>query len=452
VENEILASAVVIVLSMALVIAQTAQLPDIEREFIRASLLAHIVSAAVLLYLMDYVFPESDSHSYIRNGGRMANLMWDDFGNWFPEVIRTALRLPHWFPNGLAGAQGATESMTAFVGMAMFLTSNASFAVQLALSIASFFGKWCLYRGLQETLPHETFRRPLLISTMLIPSIVLWTAGIVKESLAVTGLGIAVLGFSRLVRATRINSLATFALGSLLVMLIKPYLLFPLALACGAWFFAIKTTGRRAPKPIYIALAAAGAIAAVAGLGALFPEFSVDRIAESTAQQQQLGIQAGGGSAYSLGLSRNAGMLEQVLLAPTALVTTLMRPFLFEAHNFTSLLAASEMTALLALLLVAIRRNTFGSVRARIAETPLLLFALTFVVLGGVALGLATTNFGTLSRYRVPIMPFYVAFVLLLGIPADAWARATKPNAAPSATKLVPRRTVRAGTAVPAPR
>jgi len=44
-----------------------------------------------------------------------------------------------------------------------------------------------------------------------------------------------------------------------------------------------------------------------------------------------------------------------------------------------------------------------------------------------VAVGLATTNLGTLSRYRMPMMPFYVTFILLLGQQLTERTRTPQP-------------------------
>jgi hypothetical protein len=49
-----------------------------------------------------------------------------------------------------------------------------------------------------------------------------------------------------------------------------------------------------------------------------------------------------------------------------------------------------------------------------------------FVITCAVAVGIATTNIGTLSRYRVPLMPLYVLLVAVLGYRRSA---SSKPSA-----------------------
>jgi hypothetical protein len=45
---------------------------------------------------------------------------------------------------------------------------------------------------------------------------------------------------------------------------------------------------------------------------------------------------------------------------------------------------------------------------------PLLVFAFMFVLGLGVAVGLTSTNLGTLSRYRVPLVPFFASLLVVL--------------------------------------
>jgi hypothetical protein len=50
--------------------------------------------------------------------------------------------------------------------------------------------------------------------------------------------------------------------------------------------------------------------------------------------------------------------------------------------------------------------------RTLTSSSPLM-FCAAFTLTLGVAVGLATTNLGTLSRYRMPLVPFFVAMVLV---------------------------------------
>ena len=105
----------------------------------------------------------------------------------------------------------------------------------------------------------------------------------------------------------------------------------------------------------------------------------------------------------------------------------LARPLPFEAHNLTSGLAALEMSAMLLALIVAVVRARPAGFFRTLRESPVLLFALIFALVSAAPIGLATTNFGTLSRYRAPIIPFYAGFVAIL---FAKYRRAPAPRAA----------------------
>jgi hypothetical protein len=53
-------------------------------------------------------------------------------------------------------------------------------------------------------------------------------------------------------------------------------------------------------------------------------------------------------------------------------------------------------------------------------EDPFLVFCVVFVIAFGIAVGLTSTNLGTLSRYRSPLLPFFVVLLLVLGKPHRA--------------------------------
>ncbi len=97
--------------------------------------------------------------------------------------------------------------------------------------------------------------------------------------------------------------------------------------------------------------------------------------------------------------------------APVAAVTVLFRPFVFEAHNFQSLLAAIEGTALLVLCLLRFRW-VWAAMRS-LRRQPYVVFCLVFSVLFIVAYS-SFANFGLLARERVQLYPL---FLVLISIP-----------------------------------
>jgi hypothetical protein len=65
-------------------------------------------------------------------------------------------------------------------------------------------------------------------------------------------------------------------------------------------------------------------------------------------------------------------------------------------------------------------------------RNPLLRFALCFTVLFGTGVGLATTNMGTLSRYRIPLMPLFGPIIFYLYNRAQSPRRLALPVTTPA--------------------
>jgi hypothetical protein len=78
------------------------------------------------------------------------------------------------------------------------------------------------------------------------------------------------------------------------------------------------------------------------------------------------------------------------------------------------LLAAIENTILLLLTLFLLVRVGFRKVYTLIQNQPLLVFSLVFSIFFAFAVGLSTSNFGALVRYKIPAMPFYASAILIL--------------------------------------
>jgi hypothetical protein len=99
-------------------------------------------------------------------------------------------------------------------------------------------------------------------------------------------------------------------------------------------------------------------------------------------------------------------------LAPQAVNVSLFRPYLWEVNNPLMLLAALESLALLGLTIFVIIRAR-GTIFRWLVQ-PEVLFCLAFSLIFAFSVGVSTYNFGTLSRYKIPLMPFYLVAIGLI--------------------------------------
>jgi len=82
-------------------------------------------------------------------------------------------------------------------------------------------------------------------------------------------------------------------------------------------------------------------------------------------------------------------------LAPAAVNVSLFRPYLWEIKNLLMMISSLEAFVLLILTVYVIIKATT------------VLFCLLFALSYAFAVGVSTYNFGSLVRYKIPMMPFY---------------------------------------------
>jgi hypothetical protein len=101
-----------------------------------------------------------------------------------------------------------------------------------------------------------------------------------------------------------------------------------------------------------------------------------------------------------------------IRLAPQAVNVSLFRPYLWEVNNPLMLLSGLESTVLLLLsLYILFRENIRVFTAIRQADV---FFALVFSITFAFAVGVSTYNFGTLVRYKIPMLPFFALALILI--------------------------------------
>jgi hypothetical protein len=393
-----------------------------ERKWLGWAFAGRMAAAFALVGYHEYVFRGGDMLWYVQNGRNIAALLRIDFGRWAPEVFGLLIHAENALPVTDVLAGTPTGSMSAIAGILLFLTGDSLIGACLLVAFASHVGCTCLFRALEPELsPSE--RRGALIATQLLPSVVFWTSGIVKEGIVMGGLGFLALGFANALRG-KFRTIPVGIFGAFVVALIKPYVAIAFAFAFGA--AALFTRRTRFGWPTRIAGVVLGA-AGVVLLARFFPEFGVERLGETMARSQYFYSVSGGGSNLDFGTAREediagASLGTQLQFLPLAIINALTRPLPFDIRNASQAFAAVEMTALIWMVGRAILRVGPRMMWSRIRESRWKMLCFGFVLAFAVPVGLATRNLGTLSRYRVPMMPAYVALVLALQ-PAPARRR-----------------------------
>lgn len=408
-----------LVVGLVLASALLRSYPDNERSLLWASFGLHTLSAVAVIVIVRGVYGSGDMFGYFQAGKFFAGRLRSDFFDMGPRLIEILFQRspPLPFPGIMAGSN--TGSMQAISGFICLFSGESIYGACLLVAFVSFVAKLALFNAMKTGLPEVPSAR-LAVACMLVPSAVFWSSGLLKEPIAVAGLSAMVHGGSAIVHRNRWLSGMLYVVGGGVVAgLFKGYLLPPFGIGAGFYYVsrAFFASGRTI-QPRFLVLGVVVALLSVLITGAALPHFAPETFAEEAHDAQAIGQRVTGGSTYSYG---EGSLISQV---PLALATVLYRPLVFEASSPLMFISALETLAAAILTIIGLSRTPLNVTVRDILVRPALCFCLGFVLTLAVGVGLTSTNLGTLSRYRVPLVPFYATLLMVL---ANRRAAATSP-------------------------
>jgi len=141
-------------------------------------------------------------------------------------------------------------------------------------------------------------------------------------------------------------------------------------------------------------------------------QYKLDTLMDKTEYQRKV-VEDLAANGVALGSNFSINTSNPVLLVVNSLVATLFRPFPWEVSSPAMIFSAIEAALFLFLMLNFFFRRGFKKFFNTIFKDPRLLMCFVFTVVFGLAVGASTANFGALSRYKIPCMPFFAVTVLL---------------------------------------
>ena len=202
-----------------------------------------------------------------------------------------------------------------------------------------------------------------------------------------------------------------------LIITVKAYIMFALlpGLLIFANFEKIKTIQSTFVKvaiiPIAIAVIFLIANTIFFDLNDLFGKYSADKLLEEAAvQNADLQRSVYGSNSFSIGEFEPtlSGVLQKFLPAVNAAI---FRPYIWETGSPTMLISGIENLILSCLTIFILLKSPLKLIKT-IRTDPFLIFCLLFTLILGFGVGLSTSNFGALVRYKIPFLPFYVFLIL----------------------------------------
>lgn len=313
------------------------------------------------------------------------------------------------------------------------LSIDSFFGCTILVSWLCFGGIWRLYRVFVEEYP--SLQKELAIAFLFIPSVAFWGSGIMKDTYTLTAacwMTSSVYGLFLKRRNVFWNVVYVFVSAYIMISM-KPYIFVALLPGTLIWvvFNRIQKIENQvvkllsAPVIIMLGLVVGSALFAQTA-GQLQDYGSVDTMLDkAVATQEDLQRDAYGGNSFDIGNIDPSlgGLLSK---APSAIFAGLFRPTLLDVKNPIMLISALENTALMLFLLYMVYSVGVFTFAKYVLSKPMIMFSFVFAIFFAFAVGLTTSNFGSLVRYKIPSLPFLFASLYMIRCNKEQDARAYK--------------------------
>jgi hypothetical protein len=395
------------------------------RRFFLPALWVKFAGAIMMGLLYQFWYGGGDTFNYFTHGSRW---IWEAFNADF----LTGLQLL--FESGGASRQPETFQysqhiwyyrdpksffVVRIVALIDLFTLHTYSATALFFAAFSFSGMWAFYSAVAKKYPANLSW--LAIALLFVPSVAFWGSGILKDTITLGALGWLTYAMIHIIDLkNRRIFYWMVALGSAwLIFNIKIYILICYLPTLVVWAYwkqikAVRSTVIRIlVAPILLLFFGVIGFAVLNQVSAQSDTYSLDAIAERAAItaydiRYGWGARTDGDGGYDLGVLD--GTWQSMLrLMPAAINVSLFRPYIWEVRNPLMLLAALEA---LSVMIFSLWIFIYPKQLNFVYNDPFMLFCLIFSLLFAFAVGVSTANFGTLMRYKIPMMPFFLLVLI----------------------------------------
>ncbi len=399
----------------------------IRRYFIPA-LSAKLLGAIALGLIYQFYYHGGDTFNFFKDSEAIweafldspwigLRIIFAEVGDYSPELYQYTKKI-YFFSYGDAATYNVIR-LSGFLSIISFHTYTVN---ALFFALISFSGTWAMYRVFYDMYP--TLHWPLAVAVFFIPSVFFWGSGLMKDTIALGALGWAFYGFyfALIRRRDIIWNLGILLFSILVVRSVKVYIIGSFLPAAFLWLFLeyrtqIKSKAlRQVSFPFLLMLSIPFGYLSLIQITADNERYQLENIAataKTTADWLAYVSEQQGGSGYSLGEFEwtPVGLAS---VAPRAIWLGLFQPHLWQATNPVMLLSAVEATIFLIITIRIILSTSILKLYHLSLAQPIILFCLIFSLILAFGVAIASYNFGTLVRYRIPMMPFYLTLLYII--------------------------------------
>ena len=383
------------------------------------------VFSTVAFIVYSVLFKGDSMSLYYPEGINIAKLIIKDFSNirllFIPGKDFDENLLADSFNRGYFASE-SNYFIARLVAVFSFVTVGSYSCITLIFSMISFSGVWRLYKFFYEQYPH--LHKKLAIAIIYLPTFVFWSSGILKDPICTGMMGWLSYGLYNLlikkqglIKNSLTVTISAFILGTIKLYILVSYLPFLLLFIVLQYVLMAKHFVTKAS--IFVAIL----ISSIVGIYILTDKLkeemgglALDKLTESVkiTQDNFVNISDQAESSFSLGVTFDGSTGSLVKIAPAAITATLFRPYLWESKKISTLLSSMESLVLMLFTIYVFFKAGPFRFAGGIIKDPMILYCFCFSILFALFVGATTLNFGTLVRYKVPCVPFYIIALILI--------------------------------------
>lgn len=324
-----------------------------------------------------------------------------------PELTKQLDQLSWWNTPYYYNIINDGRTMIRFNAILLFISRGYYHVHTVVICFLSLMGLMGLYKTFYPMMRDKS--KELIVAIFLIPSVLFWGSGVLKEGLLLCGFGLLIYHFNFFLKS-QMKSLnmvmLLFSIGILLITKVYVFLIIIPGLLTLIW---LKVTDfRKAGLKFLVVYVVVISVSLIAD--AFNNQYSVlETLANKQRDFISVALETHAGSYIQIG-ELNADIGSYLTNLPQALINGLFRPYLFEAKTALTLFSGVENTLFILMILLCI----FFYKKPTSAQKPWIYFSIYFIILLSLLIGLVVPVLGAIVRYKVPMLPFLAVTLLFI--------------------------------------
>lgn len=392
------------------------------RKYYFSSFYLHMFGAVAYAFMIQYYYGYGDSFTFFYGSNFFSSQILGDFSK-VTYFFSSADEVKSWFDaevgdQNVSGYFGIASNVfimkiSAFLSIISF---NKYLIITLFFGYFSFTGLWRLFLVFKD-INKDKEVKILAWAILFMPSVWFWGSGLIKDSVCIGSIGFIIhyIYAVFIKKQVKIKNIIPLVLLVYIVLIIKSYIIIILAVGVSVYIFNKFVTPF---KNIVIR----AFIISVFLFGVLIIAFvtnisdQVQLLAEESMMQVESfrrnydAVQNIDERSRGNIMSRDLDLSFSSLItqSPVAIFTCLFRPFLWESRKVVILLGSLESLLLLCSTLYIMFKLKFLGFFREIFNNPFVLTSFIISILFALVIGFTTYNFGTMARYKIILLPFYL--------------------------------------------